>query len=111
MPFVQRAAPLRARWRIRVWDTWETESCRHIDQIREGVGLHLSHHLAAMCFDRNFADVELATHLFIQEARDYQPHDLPFARGERRVTVSKRPHLRVPSKSSAAALDGLPDGA
>ena len=64
-----------------------------------------------MCLYRDLADVGLATDLFIQQAGDYQRHDLPFARGERRVTVPERPYLRLASKCSGAALDGLPDGA
>jgi hypothetical protein len=58
-----------------------------------------------VCLYRGLADVELATDLFIQQAGDYQRHDLPFARGKRRVTVPERPYLRVPSKFSEAVAE------
>src|ERR1700674_2819836 len=41
--------------------------CRvHIYQGGEGIGFHLSHHVASVCLHRNFADAELGTDLFIQ---------------------------------------------
>src|SRR5689334_17808797 len=91
--------------------TTEAEPRGHFHQVGERVGLHLLHDLAAVRFYRDFADAELATDLLVQPARDHQVHDLPFATGEGRVTVSDGPYLRLAIQGRAAALDGLPDGA
>src|SRR5437762_708917 len=68
--------------------TTEAEPRGHFHQVGERIGLHLLHHLAAVGFHRDFADAELATDLLVQPAGDHQVHDLPFATGEGRVTVS-----------------------
>lgn len=60
----------------------EAESRGHFHQVRERVGFHLLHHLAAVRLHRDFADAEFAADLFIQQARGHQRHDLPFARSE-----------------------------
>src|SRR2546430_5733030 len=91
--------------------TTEAEPRGHFHQVGERIGLHLLHPLAAVGFHRDFADAELATDLLVQPAGDHQVHDLPFATGEGRVTVSDCPYLRLATQCSAAALDGLPDGA
>src|SRR6266480_1091682 len=91
--------------------TTETEPRGHFHQVGERIGLHLLHHLAAVGFYRDFADAELATDLLVQPAGDHQVHDLPFATGEGRVTVSYSPYPPPAIQCSAAALDGLADGA
>jgi hypothetical protein len=45
---------------------YEAESRSHIHQDGEGIGFHLSHHVASVCLHRNFADAELGTDLLIQ---------------------------------------------
>src|SRR5881396_2323219 len=91
--------------------TTEAEPRGHFHQVGERIGLHLLHHLAAVGFYRDFADAELATDLLVQPAGDHQVHDLPFAMGEGRVTLSDCPYLRLAIQGSPAALDGLADGA
>src|SRR5256886_7003384 len=91
--------------------TTETEPRGNFHQVGERIGLHLLHHLAAVGFYRDFADAELAPDLLVQPAGDPRVHDLPFATGEGRVTVSDCPYLRLAIQCSAAALDGLADGA
>src|SRR5438105_12334259 len=91
--------------------TTETEPRGHFHELGERVGHHLLHHLASVGFYRDFTDAELATDLLVQPAGDHQVHDLAFATGEGRVTVSYCPYLRLAIQCSAAALDGLVDGA
>src|SRR5271156_6877723 len=56
-----------------------------------------------------FADPHFAADLFIQQTRNYQCHDLPFARGQGRVAVSKIVQLHFAIESHAAALEALAD--
>src|SRR6185369_14416666 len=60
----------------------ELESRRHGHEFRERVGLHLAHHVASVGLHRDLADTELAADLLVQEARDYERHDLPFTTAE-----------------------------
>ena len=46
--------------------TGKAEGRGDIHQGGEGIGFHLSHHVASMCFYCDFADPELATDLFVQ---------------------------------------------
>src|SRR6266513_6520546 len=80
--------------------TTETEPRGHFHQVGERIGLHLLHHLATVGFYRDFADAELATDLLVQPAGDHQVHDLPFATGEGRVTVSYRASNRSRIRSA-----------
>ena len=82
----------------------------HFYEVGERVGFHLLHHLAAVRLYRDLANAEFAADLLIQQAGDHQGHDLPFARGEGRVTVPERLHLRLVTKSNAAAFEGMSDG-
>ena len=81
----------------------EAESRGDIHQVGERLGLHLSHHLASVCLHRDLADAEFATDLFIQQARDHQRHDLPFAAAEQCVTFPKRAYLGLVIKCGLAA--------
>src|SRR5271170_1590090 len=65
-----------------IWHRRRAQYRGHIYQLDERAGLHLSHHLAAVCFHRDLADTELATDLLIQLAGDHQIHDLSLASGE-----------------------------
>ena len=56
----------------------DVEFLGHFHQICDRVGLHLLHHLTSVCFDCFFADAELASDLFVQEAGNHQRHDLSF---------------------------------
>ena len=47
-----------------IWHRRRAQYRGHIYQVDERAGLHLSHHLAAVCFHRDLADAELATSLF-----------------------------------------------
>src|SRR5260370_34202480 len=95
MPLVPKKPTIRRSRRVRSRRTRKAESRGHCHQIGERVSLHLSHHLTSVGLYRDLADVELATDLFIQQARGYQGHDLPFARRERRVTVPERPKGKI----------------
>src|SRR4029077_510769 len=87
----------------------EPELRAHLHQIGERVGLHLSHHVASMCFHRDLTDAELATDLLIQPTRDHKRHDLAFTGGERRVALPQHADLGLVTKRDATALYGLPD--
>jgi MOSC domain-containing protein YiiM len=52
----------------------------HPHQIGEGVGLHLSHDFSPVSFDRDLANTQLGANLLIEQAGNYQAHDLAFAR-------------------------------
>lgn len=62
--------------------TCGSELGSHPHQVGERVGLHLLHDLASVRFHCDFADPELTTNLLVQQARNYQRHDLPFARSQ-----------------------------
>ena len=47
----------------------EAEARGHVHQVGERVGLHLAHHPAAVSLHGDLADAELATDLFVQQAR------------------------------------------
>src|SRR6516165_11924839 len=83
----------------------------HPYQVSEGIRLHLLHDLPSMCLYCDLANAELATNLFVQQPGNYQRHKLPFARGERRVTVPEFLYLRFVAENCAAAFKGLSDGA
>src|SRR2546423_1572684 len=87
----------------------EAESFGHFHQVGERVGFHLLHHLAPVRLHRDLANPELETDLLIQQAGDYQRHDLLFARGERCITVAQGMYLRLVTKCGAASLNGMPD--
>src|SRR5450631_3375808 len=88
-----------------IWHRRRAQYRGHIYQLDERAGLHLSHHLAAVCFHRDLADAELATDLLIQLAGDYQIHDLSLASGEGGVTVAERPLLRFLSQYALASIN------
>src|SRR5690349_2790807 len=87
----------------------EPELRGHLHQIGERVSLHLSHHVAAMCFHRDLTDAEHATDLLIQPTRDHKRHDLAFAGGERRVAVPEHADFGLVTKRGATALDSVLD--
>ena len=87
----------------------EGRSRGHIDQAGQRVGPHLLHHPASVCLHRDLGNAELTTDLLVQPAGDDQPHDFPFATAERGVALPQRPYLRLMTKCSMAAFDGVPD--
>src|SRR5438874_8984084 len=89
----------------------ETEPRGHVHQVREKARLHLSHHLAAVSFDGDLTNTELARNLFIQPSGDDQFHDFAFAAAERLVAFSERAHLGLVTEYGTTSLEGLPDGA
>ena len=55
----------------------QAEARRHRDQIRQGLGFHLAHHLSSMRLHRDLADAEIAADLLVEHARDdYAPSPL-----------------------------------
>src|ERR1700683_3277974 len=94
-----------------IWHRRRAQYRGHVYQVDERAGLHLSHHLAAVCLHRDLADAELATDLFIQFAGDHQIHDLSLASGERGVTVAERPPLRFLTQYALASIDRFTDRA
>ena len=65
------------------------QSGRHVYEIGEGLGMHLSHHPGPMCLHSDFADAELTTDLLIQLTTNHQCHHLPFSTTERTVARSQ----------------------
>jgi hypothetical protein len=63
------------------------------------------HDLPTVCFYGEFADPELSADLFVQQARDHQSHDLPFARSQGRIAVSKILQLHFSIKRHATAFE------
>src|SRR5580693_6436729 len=102
-----RERPLRGVSSI--WHRRRAQYRGHIDEVDERARLHLSHHLAAVCFHRDLADAELATDPLIQLAGDHQIHDLALASGEGGVTVAERPHVRFLTQYALASLDRFAD--
>lgn len=80
-------------------------------QVGERVSFHLLHHLTSVRLHRGLTDTQLATDLFIQQTRDDQRHDLPFAGSEGRVTVAERLQLRLVTKGKAALVKRLAERA
>src|SRR5271156_3172909 len=87
----------------------EGQSRGHIHQAGQRVGSHLLHHPAPVRLHRDLGNAELATDLLVQPAGEDQPHDFPFATAERGVALPQRPYLRLMTKCSMAAFDGVSD--
>ena len=87
----------------------EGQSRGHIHQAGQRVGPHLLHHPASVRLHRDLGDAELATDLLVQPAGDDQRHDFPFATAERGVALPQRLYLRLMTKCSVAAFDGVSD--
>src|ERR1700733_11940626 len=87
----------------------EGQSRGHIYQAGERVGPHLLHHPAPVRLHRDLGNAELATDLLVQPAGDDQPPNFPFATAERGVALPQWPYLRLMTKCSTAAFDGVPD--
>src|ERR1700722_19644986 len=58
-----------------------------------------------MRLHRDLADAELEGHLFIQQTRDDQRHDLTFAPTEQCLTIHERPKTRSMIECGLAALE------
>src|ERR1700683_3300601 len=87
-----------------------TEPRSHSYKVGKRIGLHLWHPLASVCLHRYLANAELATNLFIQQARNHQRHNLPFALRKRLVTVAEHPHLGFVTERGATAVEGCTNG-
>ena len=55
-------------------DGGPARGCGIPDQVRQRIRVHLSHHLAAMRFDGDFADAKFERHLLVQQTRHDQSH-------------------------------------
>ena len=69
-------------WHGDAFNTVRITFRRYHHEIGKRAGVHLLHHPAAMSLHRDLADAEFATDLFVQQAGDYQRHNLPFATSE-----------------------------
>src|SRR5580704_322327 len=87
----------------------EGQSRGHIHQAGQRVGPHLLHHPSSVRLHRDRGNAELTTDILVQPAGDEQPHDFPFATAERGEALPQRPYLRLMTKCSMAAFDGVPD--
>src|SRR3954465_12020541 len=83
----------------------QVQSRTHLDQVGEGVRLHLSHHLASVCLDGDLTDPELAGDLLVQQSGDDQGHDLALAVAELGVAVAESLQLCLPAERSPTPLD------
>src|SRR6201988_3760434 len=61
----------------------------HPDQLRERIGVHLSHDLTAMYLRSGLADAEPCRGLLGEQPADYERNHVPFARGKGRVALAK----------------------
>ena len=92
--------------RLKDWSAWDAEPRGHSHQVGKGIGLHLLHYFAAVGLHCDLTDAELPTNLFIQQARDNQRHNLPFATG--RDAYRSRSCCISPSRRRAARLRSRP---
>src|SRR5688500_9605912 len=51
-----------------------------IDELRDGPGVHLPHHIAAMKLDGDFADAKIECDLLIHSSGNHKPQDFLLAR-------------------------------
>src|SRR5580698_2165590 len=89
--------------------THKAELSGHLDQVRDGIGLHLFHDPASVRLHSNFADPQIAANLLIRPAGDNQGHYLAFPSGQQLVPVPEGLHLHLAAECDAAAFEGLPD--
>jgi len=87
----------------------EAESRGHFHQVRERVGFHLLHHLAAVRLHRDFADTEFPTYPLIQQPGNHLLHNLSFTLGKRCMTVPEHPHLSFLTEHGVAAFESNPN--
>jgi hypothetical protein len=79
----------------------------HSDQIGERTGLHFSHDLSAMNFDRDLAGAQFGGNLFIKKPGDYPLHYLPFTRRQRGIQIVEPLGLGFLSANGPGMLDRL----
>jgi hypothetical protein len=65
--------------------TFDTKLVSLADQIRQRLGPHLAHHLAAMGLYRDLADAQFETNLLVHQPRHDEAHNLPFTAAERLI--------------------------
>src|SRR5262245_14995162 len=117
---VQSRTPLRDLRRRFRWIERHTLSSRHPgltiqarghgDELGEGAGLHLAHHLAAMRLHRDLGNAELAANLLVQPARDHEAHDLALAPAEGLETMLQRLDLRQVKQRGLATFYRIANG-
>src|SRR5205814_354884 len=61
----------------------------HSHKFRQRLRLHFLHHLTSMNFDGDLTGAELGGDLFVEQARDHQPHHLALARRQRLVALKQ----------------------
>src|SRR5579862_2279692 len=71
------------------------ELVRHPDKLRQGLGLHLFHDLAAIHFDGRFAGSEFRCNLLVKHPRDDEVHYLALANAESFTTMSQFSYLSL----------------
>src|SRR3982751_2358185 len=96
----------QSRWRR----TNDAELRSHVHQLGQRSRLHLSHRAAAMCLDRDLADVELAAHLLVEQPGNDKRHDLSFTATEAGVPITERSQFGFLTECRPAALNGASDG-
>ena len=78
------------RARSALWLTrLQADPLRHANQVRQRVGLHLSHYLGAVGLDGFLGHVELVARLLIEHAAHDECHHLPAVSFERVVSEIK----------------------
>ncbi len=80
---------LWARW-LRLWGE-EAELISESDEVGEGLGAHLGHHLLAVRFHRGLARAQLARDLLVEPPGHHTCHHLPLPRRERSQTGGAGP--------------------
>src|SRR5262249_23002211 len=76
----------------------------HADQVRYRLGAHLLHDLTTMHLYGDFADAEFGGDLFVEEARDHQPHHLTLTRSELFMPLAQLGQARPPRARRAVAV-------
>src|SRR5215472_10227091 len=81
----------------------------HPHEVGEGVGLHLTHHLASVRLHGDFGRAESGRDLFVEETGDDARHDFTLAAGQRGVPLAKPFELGRLAERRPAALERSSD--
>src|SRR5215218_6239328 len=99
---------LWARW-LRLWGE-EAELISDSDEVGEGLGAHLGHHLLAVRFHRGLARAQLARDLLVEPPCHHTRHHVPLPRRERVKPAAQGRALRPLLARLAVAGERLVNG-
>jgi hypothetical protein len=83
---------------------WKANSRCEINQLSERIGLHLSHHAAAMRFYRNLTYAQLTGDLLVWKPRHHQSHYLTLAGCQASISGLQHSQFFIAAEQSLASL-------